>query len=243
MTVDESMLVKVRKLLAKAEATDNPNEAEAFSAKAAALIAAHRLDPAVVHTALRSSALELRRIALGRGAYTRARLALLSAVARAHDCEIVFETGPAGTVAVVAGYDADLTVTALLYESLHAQAATQMAAVRRSTPAATQRWRRSFLLGYAAKVGELLAAARATATGTGGRRGARRHEAALVPESLERSARVKAFAAASFGRVVIARPAAPATASGWHQGQRAAGAADLGRRRVTTRRELPPGPR
>jgi hypothetical protein len=71
----------------------------------------------------------------------------------------------------------------------------------------------------------------------------RRQEATLVPESLERSARVKAFAAASFGRVVIARPAAPATASGWHHGQRAAGAADLGRRRVTTRRELPPGPR
>ena len=49
-------------------------------------------------------------------------------MARAHDCEVVFETGPAGTVAVVAGYDTDLTVTALLYESLHTQAATQMAA-------------------------------------------------------------------------------------------------------------------
>jgi hypothetical protein len=129
----------------------------------------------------------------------------------------------------------------LLYESLHTQAATQMAAVRRSTPAATQRWRRSFLLGYAAKVGELLAAARATATAGGG--AVRRRDTALVPEALERSARVKAFAAESFGRVVTARPTAPATASGWHHGQRAAGAADLGRRRVSTRRALPPGPR
>ena len=52
MTVDEPLLVKVRKLLAKAEATDNTNEAEAFSAKAAALIAAHRIDPArLVHAA------------------------------------------------------------------------------------------------------------------------------------------------------------------------------------------------
>ena len=43
--------------------------------------------------ALAHGSLGLRRIAVGRGAYVRARLALLDAVARNHDCEVVFETG------------------------------------------------------------------------------------------------------------------------------------------------------
>ncbi len=155
-----SLVAKIRKLLAKAEGTDNPNEAEAFSAKAAQLIAAHRIDPRHVAEALASGELGLRRIVIGRGAYVRARLALLAAVAGNHDCEVVFETGPHGTTATIAGYQSDLDVTEVLYTSLHAQAANQMAAVRRRTPAATQRWRRSFLFGFARRVAELLAAAR-----------------------------------------------------------------------------------
>ncbi len=239
-SADAALVQKVRKLLAKAEATDNPNEAEAFSVKAAALIAAHRLDAAHVRTTLEVGELRLQRIPMGRGAYTRARLALLSAVARNHDCELVFETGPDGTIAVLAGYDADLDVTALLYESLHLQAAAQMARVRRATPAATQRWRRSFLFGYAARVDELLADAGASTTETR-RRPPTLFDDAAVPARLERAGRVRAFAADSFGRVVTARPAAPATKTGWHHGQRAAGAADLGRPRVRARRALDRG--
>ena len=249
-SANAALVQKVRKLLAKAEATDNPNEAEAFSLKAAALIAAHRLDAAHVRMTLEVGELRLQRIPMGRGAYTRARLALLSAVARNHDCELVFETGPDGTIAVLAGYDADLDVTALLYESLHLQAAAQMARVRRATPAATQRWRRSFLLGYAARVGELLADtgvdelladARASATTGARRRPPTLFDDAAVPARLERAGRVRAFAADSFGRVVTARPAAPATRTGWHHGQRAAAAADLGRPRVRARRALDRG--
>ena len=75
----------------------------------------------------------------------------------------MFETGPAGTTAVVAGYESDLDVTEVLYTSLHAQAASQMAGVRARTPAATQRWRRSFLFGFATRVAELLETARASA--------------------------------------------------------------------------------
>ena len=57
VTVDEPLLVKVRKLLAKAEATQNPHEADAFAAKAAALIAAHRIDTARLAAAGRTEAL------------------------------------------------------------------------------------------------------------------------------------------------------------------------------------------
>ena len=41
----DSLIDKVRKLLAMAERTSNPNEADAFSRKAAVLIAEHRIRP------------------------------------------------------------------------------------------------------------------------------------------------------------------------------------------------------
>ena len=158
--MSDVLLVRIRKLLAKAEGTDNANEAEAFSAKAAQLIAEHRIDPGHVRDALTHGSLGVRRIAIGRGAYVRARLALLDTIARNEDCEVVFETGSAGTTAVLAGFESDLDMTEVLYTSLHAQAASQMANVRMRTPAATQRWRRSFLFGFANRVAEQLAAAR-----------------------------------------------------------------------------------
>ena len=241
---NEVLLDKIRKLLAMAEGTDNVNEAEAFSAKAAQLIAEHRIDPQHVRDVLDHGALGLRRIAIGRGAYVRARLALLDAIARNQDCEVVFETGQGGTTAIIAGYESDLDVTEVLYTSLHVQAASQMAGFRSRTPAATQRWRRSFLFGFANRVAEQLAAARTQAAeprtaridGAPGPSGP-------LPDVLARSGRVREFAARSFGRVVAARAAAPAQRSGWRDGHRAAAGVDLGRSRVAGRPALNRGGR
>jgi hypothetical protein len=231
---DDSMLDKVRKLLAKAEATDNPHEAEVFSAKAAELIAAHRLAPDRLVGRGPADMLTLRRLPMGRGAYVRARLALLGAVAGAHDCEIVFETGGSGTVAVLAGFSSDLDATAVLYESLHVQAAAQMASIRRTTPAATQRWRRAFLFGYASRLGELLGEARRVAeadvTAHAG--------SSRLPDLPARAEQVRRFASESFGRVVKASAPTPAVAGGWEHGQRAAGSADIGRSRLAGRRAI-----
>ena len=102
------LLRKVRKLLAKAEATDNPREAEAFSAKAAALIAAHRIDVARLADDRDPDELRVRRVPVGRGAYVRARLALLQAIAGAHDAELVWQAGPDGATALLAGFASDL---------------------------------------------------------------------------------------------------------------------------------------
>jgi hypothetical protein len=242
---NDVLLDKIRKLLAMAEGTDNANEAEAFSAKAAQLIAEHRIDPQHVRDALDHGALGLRRIAIGRGAYVRARLALLDAIARNQDCEVVFETGQGGTTAILAGYESDLDVTAVLYTSLQVQAASQMAGFRSRTPAATQRWRRSFLFGFANRVAEQLAAARTQAAepGTAPIDGAPGLSDGPLPDVRARSGRVREFAARSFGRVVAARAAAPAQRSGWRDGHRAAAGVDLGRSRVGGRRALNRGGR
>jgi Protein of unknown function (DUF2786) len=227
------ILRKVRKLLAKAEATDNPKEAEAFSAKAAALIAAHRIDPARLTTDNAADELTVRRVPIGRGAYVRARLALLETIATTHDAELVWQSGPDGATAMVAGFATDLDAVVVLYESLHLQAAAQMAAVRRATPAATQRWRRAFLFGFAARIGEMLRTVRHRAeTGTGAEVGSR------LPDLPARAERVRAYAATAFGRVVSAAAPSPALADGWDHGHRAAEGVDIGRPRLPQRRAL-----
>ena len=222
------LIARVRKLLAMAEGTTNVNEADAFSRKAAELIAAHRIAPEQLRAGT-TGELGVLEVVLGRGAYVRGRLGLLVAVARAQGCRVVFEQRTDGTVALVAGFQADRDTTELLYHSLHTQAAGRMATERRATPAATQQWRRSFLFGYAAEIERMLAAAAQSATEA---RAASHPSASAVPVLRARERQVAEFARQQFGRVVSARRPKAALASGWDAGRRAAAVADLGRKRV-----------
>jgi hypothetical protein len=235
VSADETVLVRVRKLLAKAESTQNPHEADAFATKAAELIATHRIDAARLAAAGRTEALTIRSVPIGRGAYVRARLALLGAVAGSHDCELVWISTADGAVAKLAGFTSDLDATVVLYESLHLQAATRMAAVRRSTGAATQRWRRAFLFGYAARVGQLLAEARRNVEEHAPTRSG---ATTALPDLPGRAAQVRAFAGTAFGRVVAGSVPAPAVAGGWRRGHQEASTADIGRARLAGQREI-----
>ncbi len=231
---EHGLVAKVRKLLAMAERTSNPNEADAFSRKAAELIAANRIDPARLRAEPKGD-LAVHEVELGRGAYVRGRLSLLIAVAVPQGCKVVFEVREHGTVAFVAGFRSDLEAVDLLYTSLHLQAAARMSAERRATAAATQQFRRSFLFGYAKQIGDMLAAAADDV-------GQQAHPAqSVLPALRARERQVADFAKSEFGPVRAARrPTAP-TAVGWNAGQQAAAHADLGRQQVATLRELPRG--
>lgn len=236
---DEAALVeRVRKLLEKSRGTDNPHEADAFASKAAELVARHRIDPERLESADGSADdLGVREIMIGRGAYTRARLALLAAIGHAHDVRVVFQAQPAGTVAYCAGHRTDLDVVEVMYTSLHQQAASQMAGIRRQTGAATQRYRRSFLFGFAERIGELLADARRSVEDSS--RAAAPERAASVDLVLrERSQRVDDFVRSEWGRVRAAGRVAPIGVDGWQRGTEAAERADVGRARLTGRRSL-----
>jgi len=223
----------------KAAATSNPHEADAFSSKAAELVARYRLDPIDVRRADRvggpgADALSLRDVELGRGAYVRARLALLTAVGEANDVRIVFTTGPTGMIAHLAGYSSDLDVVELMYHSLHQQVTSQLVGIRRATPAATQRFRRSFLFGYAERIGALLEQSRRDVEA----------QADAEPGSpaggtgLMRRARIEAvdeYMATAFPRVRTARAPGAAQAGGWTAGAAAADRADVGRARLQAR--------
>jgi hypothetical protein len=123
----------------------------------------------------------------------------------------------------------------MLYTSLHSQASTRMSAERRSTGAATQRWRRSFLLGFANQVGTMLERTHEVAA-----QGAHSANAAL-PALRARERQVADYARTAFGRVVTARPASAATVTGWHAGKTAAARADVGRRGIGALRAIGAG--
>jgi len=238
---DAALLERIRKLFAKSRSTSNPHEAEVFARKAADLAARHRVDPERLRAAGTNDELAIREIEIGRGAYMRARLSLLIAVADNHDARVVFRTTPTGTVAMVAGFESDLAVVEVMYRSLHQQAGSQMSTIHRSTGASTQRYRRSFLFGFANRVGQLLTEARheAEATmsgGSGSGTGDDAHGTALVLR--QRADRVAEHADQSFGRVRSARRPAAAQAQAWNDGSAAADRVDIGRTRFAGRGEL-----
>lgn len=231
-----SVAAKVRKLLAKAQRTSNAEEADAFSRKAAQLMAAHRLDPQRL-AQHRDDDLDTTEIGLGRGPYVRARLALLTAIATSSGCAVVYRSDETETIAMVAGYRSDLDVVVAMYTSLHAQAAAQMSQQRSFDAAATRSWRRSFLFGYANQIRSMLDESMNTE---------RQHrdvidDAALVPAMIDRDRRVQQFAESAWGPTRRARQPARPNMAGYFAGQEQAESADLGRRRVAQRGALRAG--
>ena len=225
---DQGVIDKVRKLLAMAESTDNSEEADAFARKAADLIARHR----VTESALRDvdpDQLEVAELDLGRGAYVRARFHLLAGVAEAHGCLATFRTGGRGTLAHITGHRRDTLAVRVLFTSLLSQMTQRAALERRATSAATQRWRRSFMFGFADEVAAMLQTARSEAIA------ATDDPASTVPALRAQDVVVREFAGERLGRIVTARPAAPAVRDGLRAGRQAAAESDVGRVRLRGR--------
>lgn len=160
---DAKVLSRVRGLLAKAEATEFTEEAEALSAKAQELMSRYSLHHAI-RDHQRSDAMEVvaRRIWID-NPYVVAKSALVQSVATANRCRMVCAE-KIGFVAVI-GADCDVDFVELLSTSLLVQANRAMLAAGRGTngrQTRTRSFRQSFLLSYAARIGERLTATSAT---------------------------------------------------------------------------------
>ncbi|MER5911653.1 DUF2786 domain-containing protein [Streptomyces sp. NPDC001982] len=158
------MLTRIRALLAKAEATGFPEEAEALSAKAQELMARHSIDEALLAAeAPAPDAPGACRIGV-EPPYEQAKAVLLDAVATANHCRAVWNEALA--FSTVVGFEADLEAVELLYTSLLVQATHAMtraeAAQRAGGRKRTKTFRQSFLAAYAHRVGDRLAAAAET---------------------------------------------------------------------------------
>ncbi|MFC7532158.1 DUF2786 domain-containing protein [Actinoplanes sp. GCM10030250] len=211
---DRRILDRVRALLAKAEATDFPAEAESYSAKAQELITRYRIEevtaPAVDVTPF------ARRIGVDHP-YEGEKASLLDAVARANTCRTVWS--PELGFSTVFGFDTDIDAVELLYTSLLVQANRAMTRDEPSRGRArVKAFRRSFLVAYALRIGERL------------RQVAEREFAGhgdLLPVLRNREVQVHEAAERAFPRTVRARGRRVDSLEGWESGRAAADEANL----------------
>jgi hypothetical protein len=234
---DERVLSKIRALLAKAESTEFPEEAEALSARAQELMAKYSIDHALLAAeAGRRDEPASRRLPVD-NPYQAAKASLLSAVATANRCRSV-QYERLGLSAVI-GFPADLDAVELLFTSLLVQANTAMlrAGAKRDAygRSRTRAFRQSFLVAYAIRIGERLtgvaeeAERQAAAAAAAGR--------SLLPVLAARDRAVDDAVDAMFGGSLKHGRATRATDSeGWYSGRAAADLATLhGHREVSSR--------
>ncbi|WP_329219853.1 DUF2786 domain-containing protein [Streptomyces sp. NBC_01485] len=222
------MLTRIRALLAKAEATGFPEEAEALTAKAQELMARHSVDEALLDAqAPDPDAPGACRIGV-EPPYEQAKAVLLDAVADANHCKAVWNEPFA--FSTVVGFEADLEVVELLYTSLLVQAQSAMAKAEAAQRAGgrkrTKTFRQSFLAAYAHRIGgrlgEITAAAETRVTDD------------LLPVLASREVAVTAATDRMFPETVSTRLRGVTDEAGWTEGAEAAD-----RARVHSRPRLP----
>lgn len=228
---ESRMLGRIRGLLAKAEATGFPEEAEALSAKAQELMARHSIDEALL--AARTSDTSTPgacRIGVD-PPYETAKAVLLDAVAGANRCQAVWNE--ALGFSTVVGFEPDLEAVELLYTSLLVQATTAMtkaeAAQRAGGRKRTKTFRQSFLAAYAHRTGDRLAAVveeQTRADGQGGQDG-QRGQAELLPVLASRDVAVREQVTRLFPETVTTRVRGVSDAAGWREGAAAADRAQV----------------
>ena len=231
-TRDQKLLARVRALLAKAESTDFPEEAEALSAKAQELVSKHSLDALMEGAAAADGSsggrVEARRLWID-APYVAPKCSLVHVVSVANRCSAV-SSERAGFTTVV-GAPHDLDAVELMTTSLMVQADAAMLAAGRQVDAwgrsRTASYRRAFLLAYATRIGQRLTEADRAATGAV--RGADT-TGALVPLLRAQREQVDAALSAMFPSTVRRR-VTTSNAAGWAAGTVAADLARLSPRR------------
>jgi len=172
---DPGVLHKVRSLLAKAESTAFPEEAEALTAKAQQLMGRHAIDRAVLAAGSPGAGRPEGREVLVEAPYARPKFQLLSVLATANRCRAVLET--CSGVATVVGFPDDRATVELLYTSLLVQATRAMLRAGDSPRTRARAYRQAFLLAYASRIGTRLQEAAAATEAEA----AARHGDGLLP--------------------------------------------------------------
>jgi hypothetical protein len=227
-TSDGRTLARIRALLAKAESTEFPEEAEAFAAKAQELMTRHAIEAAMLaetHVGEPLTGIRARRVHLD-NPYAREKLSLLTVVGDVNSVRAIWMES-AGIATIVGDPDdlesVDLLFTSLLVQAMHALTSTGRAGGQHSR---SPRFRRGFLTAYAARIGERLETARQAAATEAGRETGRD----FLPVLAARDRAVDEAVAELFPTVKKMR-SRTVDAGGWYAGRAAADAADLGSRR------------
>lgn len=223
--VDQKVLTRVRALLAKAESTDFPEEAEALSTKAQELMSRHALERAIVDAAGGDDPepATARRLWL-ENPYLDAKSLLVDAVAAANRCRTVFS--PHFGFITVLGDEVDLEAVEVLSTSLLVQATKAMLAGGSRTShgrSRTRSYRQSFLVAYATRIGERLSTATEQAVTAEAEAG---NDTRLLPVLAAREQAVDRLFDEMFPDLVH-RSVSVSNAEGYHAGRAAADLAVL----------------
>jgi hypothetical protein len=222
--VDERMLSRIRGLLAKAEGTQFPAEAEALTAAAQERMARYSIDAAM----LAATAVDNKDQPAGRrigidNPYESAKAVLLNAVSDANRCRSIWSKN-LGFCTVI-GFEPDLDAVEALFTSLLVQATTAMTQAGARTGAdsrsRTRAFRQSFLAAYAHRIGERLAEITQSQTEAAS---AEPGGGDLLPVLASRDRAVENTVATLFPAITQKSTGRITDAEGWHSGR---GAADL----------------
>ena len=165
--LQERRMETIRSLLAKAEASEFPEEAQSFFEKASELIAKFSIDEAMLWSQLDQSAREvptsIQHVVYA--PYIPQKAVLVSGVAAAHGCRSVRLSGGRGAkteIISITGFPSDLNWVDTVVTSLFVQLTSAMLAEspRGLTASESASWRRSFIIGFAEEVSRRLVADR-----------------------------------------------------------------------------------
>ncbi|WP_164479062.1 DUF2786 domain-containing protein [Nakamurella antarctica] len=157
---DLKMLTRIRALLAKAESTTFPAEAETFSAKAQDLMTRHEIDAAMVDRSgevggeQTDPTIHSVRVHID-DPYAREKAQLLATLGGVNVVRVIWDD--VNGMAVMVGRELELELVEILFTSLLIQATRAMVASgEHSGDLRSPSFRRAFLLSYAARIGERL---------------------------------------------------------------------------------------
>jgi Protein of unknown function (DUF2786) len=218
---DTRTLERVRALLAKAERTDYPEEAEAYTAKAQELMTRHSIDYAMLGAPKAGKQEPTgRRIAVD-NPYEAPKAILLDVTATANRCKAVWSR--TFGFSTVVGFAADVAATELLFTSLLLQATAALRAAGSQKDGRTTSFRRSFLTAYANRIGQRLDQANQSAMDSA----TQDYGGNLLPVLASREKAVKEAVDRMFPSLYTQEMGAPTNRQGWMAGLAAADRAKL----------------
>lgn len=222
--VPETKLELVRKLLAKAEGTDNEHERETFMKAAADLMAKYGIEQAMIAVGQVRSRPTSRLVRVEASAYAARHFDLIHHIAEAMGCQAILLPARYGAntsekkAMHIFGYESDIERAEVLYTSLLLQMASGLRRVQIPADQSPRAYRNSWLLGFVNTVARLVRereqAARQEA-GTGAELVLADRSAAVVSEFREAYPHIRRSRPRSSGR-------------GYRDGQQAGERANLG---------------
>lgn len=230
--VEDAVLHRVRRMLAKAESTSFEAEAASFTAAAQRLMSRHSIDRAMLAASDPVGAGEGptgRRIWVPRP-YVKEKVVLINVVAESNRSRAIWSKEL--DMVTLLGHDPDLDAVETLYTSLLVQATGAMHAEGKKVTAwgssRTRGFRQAFLAAYASRIGERLREAARAETQAAAAEYSDRGAHALVPILAAREEQVDHYVQGLFPQMVRTRVSAGSDPDGWASGRQAADLAQFG---------------